>query len=353
MVVTSDFEGGNAKIVDINEDIVSLEVELGDTVDDWFFWCFKVCGAQGKRVTFNFESEARIGYYGAAISYDLKNWHWQYKEPKYSGGSFTYTFGEDEEEVYFAHDMVYRPERFFEFAKGRDFEVKTLCTSEKGRAVPYIDIGEGEECILLTARHHACESTGSYVLEGVLEEIGEMADKFRIICVPFVDFDGVVEGDQGKNRNGCDHNRDYDRAVVPKYKSTAEIRKIADRENIRFAFDFHSPWHIGAENDTVFIPWKHFHMEKKINELSRLFEAENNENSLPHYSKDNIAPDEKWNTHGSTCFGTYMGREGVDAELSFTLETAYFVASDVMFTPERARETGRCFVRALKKYAEL
>ena len=33
--------------------------------------------------------------------------------------------------------------------------------------------------------------------------------EFKILCVPFVDFDGVVDGDQGKGRNSHDHNRDY------------------------------------------------------------------------------------------------------------------------------------------------
>lgn len=31
--------------------------------------------------------------------------------------------------------------------------------------------GDGNRSIILTARHHACESTGSYVLEGVLDDL--------------------------------------------------------------------------------------------------------------------------------------------------------------------------------------
>ncbi len=350
MLVTSDFKGGNADIKEINGDTVTLDAELRDTVGDWFFWCFKVEGAEGRTLTFNFKNKNRVGYFGAAVSCDLENWHWQYDEPHYNGNSFTYTFGENETEVYFAHDMVYRPKRFFDFAHKKGIALKTLCMSEKGRAVPYIDTETGEECILLTARHHACESTGSYVLEGVLDSVFDaFGDRFRIICVPFVDLDGVVDGDQGKNRNGCDHNRDYEKDKAPIYNSTREIRRLADTLNIRFAFDFHSPWHLGEENDTLFIPIKHYGIIENITRFSHLLEAENGEGSLLHFTKNNIMPDVKWNKFGSPCFGTYLGNCG--AELAFTLETPYFYASERMFTPERAFETGRKFVRALEKYS--
>ncbi len=350
--IANDFEGANIRILELGESAARVAVELRDTVDDWFFWCFRVDGAEGKAVTFEFENRNRVGYFGAAVSRDLRSWRWQYSEPNYAGGSFTYTFGEDETSVYFAHDMVYRPERFYAFATENKLQIKTLCTSEKGRAVPYLDFGEGDECILLTARHHACESTGNYVLEGVLSElIKHGLDKsFRVICVPMVDFDGVCDGDQGKNRNSHDHNRDYVDGEAAIYAATREIRRIAIENKIRFAFDFHSPWHLGDCNDTVFIPIKHYSMMKKIAMFSALFEDEATSDALPYFAADNYEPDRDWNKAGTPCFGTFMGSEKIGAELAFTLETAYFKAHDTMFTPERAEATGRNFVKALEKY---
>ncbi len=241
--VTSDFEGGNARIIKIDGNKIILDSDLRDTVGDWFFWCIKVSGAAGLTLDFEFASPNRVGYFGAAVSYDLENWHWQHEnEISKNGRHFSYTFGENENDVYFAHHMVYRPERFFKFAASRGLEIKKLCTSESGRDVPYIDTEKGDEIILLTSRHHACESTGSYVLEGVLEEIfGAFGNKYRIICVPFVDLDGVVCGDQSKNRNGHDHNRDYSPNEAPIYASTAKIRELCDTLKLRYAFDFHSP----------------------------------------------------------------------------------------------------------------
>ncbi len=350
MFVDSSFLGGNARIISIGGEAVTLDVELRDTVGDWFFWCFRVGDAKGKTIRFEFSSDVRVGYYGAAVSRDRESWEWQYSEPTHAGSSFTYTFADDGV-YYFAHDMVYSPSRFFAFAEKRGLSVKTLCLSEGGREVPYIDTEEGEECILLAARHHACESTGNYVLEGVLEEmILRFASKYRIICIPFVDYDGVTEGDQGKGRAGHDHNRDYVRGVDAVYHSVSRIREFADCMRIRYAFDFHSPWHLGGVNDTVFIPIKHFSILENIRCFSRFFEEETAEGGLPHFAHHDVLPNDGWNTFGTPCFGTYMGEAG--AELSFTLETAYFSASGIPFSPERARKTGHAFVRALQRYEE-
>ncbi len=347
--VKTDFSGANANIIKIDGNNILLDVELRDTKGDWFFWCFKVCGAAGQTLNFQFTNDFRVGYYGAAISYDFENWHWQYSTPNYDGNSFTYSFKEDENEVYFAHDMVYRPERFLRYANEHNYTIKTLCKSEKGRDIPYFDTEKGDKAIIITSRHHACESTGTYVLEGFLEEaVNALSDKFRIICVPFVDYDGVVDGDQGKNRNWHDHNRDYDEDTAPRYVTTAALRKIANELNVKYAFDFHSPWHLGEENDTLFIPIGSLKMVDNITRYSEILEKEMTNDAYPFYEKNNFMPDVKWNTAETPTFKRYMMRKG--AKLTMTVETAYFKVNGLPFSPERAFNTGKCFAKALKKY---
>ncbi len=64
--------------------------------------------------------------------------------------------------------MLYTPQMLFDFAAENGIEVKTLCKSRNGRDIPCFEFGSGERHIVLTSRHHACEATGSYVLEGLL-----------------------------------------------------------------------------------------------------------------------------------------------------------------------------------------
>jgi tetratricopeptide (TPR) repeat protein len=125
-----------------------------------------------------------------------------------------------------------------------------LTQSRKGRAVELLQVGQpgiGKQALLLTARHHACEALASYALEGFLQEAisespaaEEFRKKYVLYAVPFVDKDGVEEGDQGKGRKPHDHNRDYGEA--PLYPEIQAIEKLADEKKITFSMDLHCPY---------------------------------------------------------------------------------------------------------------
>lgn len=350
MKIHSDFTGGNIQILKMEETDIYIRNEIRDSTQDWFYWAFCVEGAQGTTMTFHFDKKW-IGYYGPAISHDLKTWHWLGAEDESRvSDQFTYTFAAEEDCVYFAHDMLYHPAQFQDFCQSIELEVQSLCTSEAGNEVPYVRMGSGSETILLTARHHACEATGNYVLEGVLEELyREEIPGLQVIAVPFVDYDGVVKGDQGKARAPWDHNRDYQPEQEAIYSTVRRIRQIASEETIRYAFDFHSPWHNGKQNDWVFIPENSFSSHKNTMRFANLLEKRMTERAFPYAASGTFPPDVDWNRAGTPSFGTYMHKTA-GAELSFTLETPYFRASGCRFSPERAKETGRCFARALRDY---
>src|SRR5699024_2891825 len=99
----------------------------------------------------------------------------------------------------------------------------TLCFSRAGRAVEELSIKPSEEVkykVLITARHHAGETAANFVMEGIISSILNEADlqylrKYvEFSFIPFVDKDGVEDGDQGKGRNPHDHNRDYRKSPI-------------------------------------------------------------------------------------------------------------------------------------------
>ncbi len=124
-----------------------------------------------------------------------------------------------------------------------------LTKSRKGREVKLLQIGSpgpNVQAVLVTGRHHAAETIASFVLEGFLKEAmseSELAQEFRqkyvLYAVPFVDKDGVEEGDQGKNRRPHDHNRDYGEESI--YPEIRAIKKLDKEKNFRLALDFHCP----------------------------------------------------------------------------------------------------------------
>jgi protein AbiQ len=139
--ITMDFSGGNIDILALENDIVKLNPQMRDTDGDWFYWAFCVSGAAGRTITFDFTPYGYIGYHGPAVSGDLKEWRWAGSND--TPYCFTYSFGENEHNVYFAHDMLYGTERFYSFAKKMKFNAEHLCISEKGREIPFVRFGDG------------------------------------------------------------------------------------------------------------------------------------------------------------------------------------------------------------------
>ena len=345
MLIHKNFVGGNILVKEIVGNTVYLENELRDTTIDWFYWAFCIEGAEGKTLTFKMQKN-RVGYFGPAVSHDLKEWHWL---DDCNGEEFTYTFGENESKVYFAHDMLYHPDRFFEFAEKKGLKTETLCTSRKGRQTPCITFGNGELSIILTARHHACEATGSYVLEGVLDELTTAPiDSCTVFCVPFVDYDGVVDGDQGKSREPHDQNRDYGTNEKSIYAETKSIRDYADKKGCNLAFDFHSPWHKNGRNDRVFIVQTLPEKVERLNQFGNIFESQITPNAMEYKKSNDIAPFEEWNKPSAQIWRNMTDRP--ECDLAFTLETAYFGTPENTVSQARLVEMGRCFARSIKQY---
>ena len=352
MLIHQNFIGGNITVKEIDGNTVVLENELRDTTEDWFYWAFCIEGAENKTLTFQFQNN-RLGYFGPAISYDLVHWHWldSVEINNKTGDSFTYSFSEKENKVYFAHSMLYHPHRFLNFAGNRNIRVQELCKGYKGSSVPCIEFGNGDISIILTARHHACESTGSYVLEGVLDElINNPIPDAKVFCVPFVDYEGVIRGDQGKSRAPHDHNRDYDLENPSIYPETDAIKAYANANGCHFGFDFYSPWHLWGENDTVFIVQNNIEKLDKLKHFGEIFERCITETSLQYEHKNDHPFGVSWNQGGKT-FANYVKTKPKN-DIAFTLETTYFGTADNKATEEKLLELGKCFAKALKHYVE-
>ena len=345
--ISDDFCGGNIKIISSFGDEIHLTPDLRGG-DDWFYWAFCIKNANGKTINFDFDGKCCVGYFGPAISHDLEKWKWH--DDIGDSSSFSYTFSENESAVYFAHHMLYHPKRFAAFANKRGLELKELCISEKGRSIPYAEFGSGSKKIMLTARHHACESTGNYFLEGVLDRlIDSLPEDYSVFCVPFVDYDGSVDGDQGKNRYPHDHNRDYNLITEPLYNSVKQIRDYALSHEIAFGLDFHSPWHFGGRNDKAFIVHSGFKKQKNLIRFAKLFEKAITDKTFVYCRENDCPPDFEWNKMGTPSFSQFTDSLE-SSEFGISMETAYFGEEGNAFSESNVIETGKCFAYALHDY---
>ena len=97
--VDCDFPGGNIIMDAIDGDTIRLHQDLRDTRGDWFYWYFRVRGAAGRTLSFQFPRGNVIGVRGPAVSLDEgESWTWL-GTAAVNDTSFRYAFAPDADEV--------------------------------------------------------------------------------------------------------------------------------------------------------------------------------------------------------------------------------------------------------------
>jgi hypothetical protein len=369
ITVDSRIPGGNIIVDKIQADEVLLHQDLRDTAGDWFYWCLRVRGAGSRTLTFKFTRGNVLGVRGPAVSTDQgATWKWLGTE-SVKGASFRYTFSPTVEEVRFSYCIPYFESDLKKFlarhARPR-LKVETLCRTAKGRDVELLRLGkldgEPEHRVLLTARHHACESMADYVLEALLEAV--LADDedgawlrkhVEFLAVPFMDKDGVEDGDQGKNRKPHDHNRDYLQKIYPSVKSLTERVPKWSAGKLRVAIDLHCPWIRGEHNEVIyFVGGPDAENWKRVTQLAGILEA-SQRGPLRYRASDNLPFGKAWNTGDGNpklqSFGRWAaGLPGILVGAS--MEIPYANAAGKEVTAESARAFGRDLARALRQYLQ-
>lgn len=359
MQITRNVEGPNIRVLRMEENEIWLEPELRDTHPGnwWFYWHFAVEGAQGKTLRFHLGEHPEVGYFGAAVRQPGGKWHWG-GTPIEDYRGFEYTFGEEEDIVEFCHDFRYDLAKWDAFIQAQGLEdcISTLAVSKKGRNIPFLSLGRGKQAVLLTSRHHACESTGTWMLEGFIREyLKNPLPDTRLLAVPFMDYDGVWDGDQGKLRFPHDHNRDY--LPEPIYPSVRAVQKLLAEEKPAYFFDCHSPWHFGDTNDQFYIELRGVDMDCPIRKKFRMYLEEQEKENIPAARYLRVHDEmllEKEGTDGAIHYYTAEGYVSrlPDTQLTATPEMPYFGKPPHAITEEGMLHAGSSMAKALKRIIE-
>ncbi len=371
LAVDCDFPAGNVIVDRIDGDDVHLRQDLRDTKGNWFYWHFRVRGGAGRTLTFHFTNGDVIGVRGPALSVDDgETWAWLGRGAV-DGPTFRYTFTEQTQDVRFCLAMPYTEMNLRAFlrrhAGNPQLRVQSLCRTRKGRTVERIHIGrldgQPEHRVLLTCRHHACEMMAGYVLEGVMDAVLSDTDDghwlrrhVEILAVPFMDKDGVEEGDQGKNRVPHDHNRDYaGKSIFPSVGALRAFVPTWSEGKLRAALDLHCPYVRGHRNEYIyFVGGPDQAIWERVRRFSATLERVQT-GPLRHFAKDNLPFGQGWNTgknYGSQkSFGRWAAEQpGVD--VAATIEFPYANASGGEVTATTARAFGRDLARAIRVHLE-
>jgi hypothetical protein len=359
---------GNIVVEKIDGDIVRLHQDERDTPRFWFHWHFRVRGAAGRTVVFEFTKGNVFGSRGPAISRDGgQSWSWLGREAVL-GDAFTHRFGPGDDDVRFAFAIPYTREnldRFREkYARLPGLECQTLTKTPRGRSVELLRAGrlEGDapHRILIACRHHACESAAGFVLEGMLETMLAETPAGRwwrknveVLAVPFVDKDGVEEGDQGKERAPHDHWLDY--GAESRYASVRELRKRIDvtpPKTLDIALDLHCPYI--RDEKIYFAGGSDLRIAGEMDRFCRLLEQRQS-GPLPYRRADNLPYGSGWNTAE-----TYAGRRAFwqwaqtlpGMRMAATVEIPYASVGSATVDPASARAFGQDLAITLRDFLE-
>lgn len=369
MIVDCLFPGGNILVEKIDGSDLYLRQDQRDTLEPWFYWYFRLRGAAGQTVRVHFTAWNVIGARGPAVSLDEgRTWQWAGAGGASDAG-FEFPVPAGCAEIRFAYTIPYLEADLAGFmakhAGHPQLEINVLCASRKGRPVELLHLGTLHSLprhkLLLTARHHACESMASFVLEGMLDTFlggGPTGRWFQhsVECwvVPFMDKDGVEDGDQGKARAPKDHNRDYAGESI--YAEVRALRRLAPDwagvAGIDFALDLHCPWIRGGRNEEIFfvgcadrVVWET--IGTFCDALERIQRG-----PLPYARKNNLEYGQEWNVAPpadqkmADQWWREMGWNGT------TIEIPYANAGGAEVTPVSARLLGKDLAEALHSVLE-
>ena len=365
----AEFPGGNIILEGIEGDVVKVRQDLRDTEGDWFYWQFRVRGAAGRTPTFQFAGSRVIGVRGPAVSTDQGNtWAWLGADAV-RGNSFTYAFPKSAGEVRFSMNIPYMETHLNQFLVRHrgDPRLKTgvLTRTGKGREVELLHVGRqgggARYKVMLTSRHHACESLATYTLEGILETVlsdtkegAWLRENAEFLAVPFVDKDGVEDGDQGKNRRPRDHNRDYDGQSV--HASVRAIREQAPRWSegkLRIALDLHCPGIRGENHEEIyFVGSPDQAMWTRVLKFATLLEK-TQRGPLVYRTANNIPFGKAWNTADSFKAGMSNSRWAAGLPgmvVATSIEIPYANAGGEVVTADSARAFGADLARAIRVF---
>lgn len=375
--IDAAYPGGNIVVEKIDGDLICIKPDQRDIKKGqwWFYWNFRVTGAAGRTLHFRFSGKKPLGVRGPALSRDGgRSWAWLGRkavrtlESKPPAWEFDYQFASDDE-VRFSFCIPYLQsdlERFLARHAGDPaLKVETLCASRKGRAVEKLRLGklggEPKWRVLLTARHHACESTADYAMEGILETIlsdtpegRAWRENVEVTAIPFIDKDGVEDGDSGKNRAPHDHNRDYNETSL--YPEVAALRKLAPEWSggkLAVALDLHCPYIGGQNNEHIyFVGCQDQRIWAETTKLSKILES-TRKGPLPYHAKGNIPYGTAWNTASNTTDGHSFGewsRTLPGIRIGGSIEIPYANIEGAEVTADAARALGRDLARAIYAY---
>ena len=253
--VSSAFDGGNIRLVAIENDRIDLEI-LRDHQSDFYQWFyFRVTGAAGRPITLRILNCGGSAYpfgwpnYRACMSYDREEW--VRVDSDYADGILTFRPTPERNSVWFAYFAPYTMERHHDLVAAAiahpAVTYRSLGQTLDGQEMDYLRIGEGKLQVWLLARQHPGETMAEYWMEGALERLLDDGDpvsrrlRERAVfhLIPNMNPDGSRRGHLRTNAAGVNLNREWHNPSLERSPEVFHVLAEMNRTGVDFAMDVH------------------------------------------------------------------------------------------------------------------
>ena len=260
--ISNAFDGGNIRLVSINDDRIDLEIAKDNESDFYQWFYFRLTGAGGQNVQLRILNCAGAAYplgwddYRACLSYDREEW--QRVDTFYEGGVLTISVTPASDSVWIAYFAPYTMERHHDLvasvAEVPGVEYRSLGQTLDGQEMDYFRLEGGPLQVWLYARQHPGETMAEWWMEGALERLLDESDpvtrrlreRATFHVVPNMNPDGSKRGHLRTNAVGVNLNREWHAPTMEKSPEVFQVLAEMDKTGVDFAMDVHGDEAIAA-----------------------------------------------------------------------------------------------------------
>jgi len=239
--VSSDFDGGNAEVIDASSpsDIrLRIRKDAGDKFLQWFH--FRVSGADAPIVV-RIENAGEVTYrrgfvdYRAVASTDRRDWY--RIDTSFEDGVLELRHA-PADAVWFAYFAPYSMQRHHNqvarWAADPRVSLEVLGATLEGQDLDCLHVGEGPLSVWCLARQHPGETMAEHWMDGFLERLTDpdepvarhLLQRATLHVVPNMNPDGSRRGFLRTNASGANLNREW---LEPTMERSPEVYLVRER----------------------------------------------------------------------------------------------------------------------------
>ena len=250
--INAAFDGGNIRLLALEDDRVDLEIAR-DHGSDFFQWFqFRLAGARGRalrlRIVNAGGSAFPFGWTDYRVRASTDRVAWRTVPTRYADGVLEFDWAGEGELAWFAYFAPYPMERHealvARLAAAPGVTHRELGRSLDGQPIDCLTLGTGPKPVWLIARQHPGEPMAEWWAEGALDWLlgapaAALLAKATLHVVPNMNPDGSRRGHLRTNAAGVNLNREW---LAPSPERSPEVlcvRDAMDATGVAWAMDIH------------------------------------------------------------------------------------------------------------------